>query len=141
MRYALLALAALTVACLFAGCTSPSAREAEMRAWGSTAQLDLPANVSRHIIPTGATFTFTPEGDEKYVLIRTWRVLNWRSAYHDEITCPEPEAPITFSSGAVFYEDGFGLRVTAPDAQLDLVRENGSVESYLLPVRGGVVKG
>lgn len=135
MRYALLALVTLAIACLFAGCTDP--REAEMRAWGTTAQLDLPVNVSRHIIPTGATFVFTPKGDEKYVQIQTSQVLNWRYSFTDVNTYPDPEAPITFSSGAKSYVDLFGLTVVAPDAKLDLVRENGSVESYLLPVRDG----
>lgn len=134
MRYALLALAVLAVACLFAGCTDDT--PSEMKAWGATAQLDLPINVTRAISPGVTTFTFLARGDETYVTITTASYAP-RGYFPHTTTYQAPLSEITIAQESSIIDHGvFGKSLWARDPEVKIIRTNGAVETYFLPCRG-----
>lgn len=133
MRPALLVLTVLLIGGMFAGCIdrTPDA----MKSWGTTATLDLPVNVTRAIAPSITTFTFTPQGDEKYVLVET-KSYAWNSYFAHRTPYECPRLPITIQCETPIIDSGFERFEWYRDAELTVSRQNGSVESYTLPTRG-----
>lgn len=133
MRYVMLALAVLLIGGTFAGCIdhTPDA----MKDWGTTTTLDLPVNVTRAIGPDITTFTLTPRGDEKYILVET-KSYAWNSYFSHRITHENPRSPITIQCETRIIDSGFEKSEWYRDAELTVSRQNGSVESYTLPARG-----
>lgn len=94
--------------------------------WETAVVFDLPVNVTREIVSSSTTFIYHPRGDERAVFYKYEGAAVLKS---------ETILKVKISAESVLKHDPW------PSVGLKVIRNNGSVEEYQLPIRGGNVKG
>lgn len=94
--------------------------EADRPNWGTAVVLDLPVDVTREILPRTTTFTYSPQGDERAVFFLQENRIDQGMKIEVDVNA---DYPVKLGPWPMV-----GLRV---------IRNNGTVEEYQLPTRGG----
>lgn len=103
-------------------------RVADEANWSSVERLDLPVNVTRTILPHLTTFDYEKRGDEKAVIYRCGDYADTSRVFELMLDASSPlRGPTPFDAW--------------PTVDLVIVRENCTEERYVLPTRGGPVRG
>ena len=99
--------------------------EADRPNWHTAVVFDLPVNVTREIISSSTTFIYSPRGDERAIFFL------YEGAAHLET---ETKLKVQISADPILKRDPW------PAVGLRVIRNNGTIEDYQLPTRGGTVK-
>jgi len=97
--------------------------DADRPNWDTIVDLDLPVDVTRMISESSTTFVYSPRGDERVVFF---------TYGGDSVSNNEIKIPLTAhnpSKGDPW-----------PAVGLKVIRNNGPIEEYQLPMRGGAVR-
>jgi len=97
--------------------------EADRPNWGTAVILDLPVDVTREIFHFTTTFTYSPRGDERAVFFLQGNRVDKGMKIDVDVTA---DSPVILGPWPTV-----GLRV---------IRNNGTVEDYQIPTRGGAVR-